>query len=114
MKFRFVINSYPEIQTCCDFLINRWHLSKATRFYLQLYTEEYFTNLLKYTSPIKNSFGLQVSYVNHQLHLLFWDKTPPFDPQKGASNGLGTLLLAHLFPYKYRTLKDVNFFRVKI
>ncbi len=114
MKFRFVINSYPEIQVYCDFLIIHWTLLKTTRFYLHLYTEEYFTNLLKYTQHKKNSFGLQANYVNHQLYLLFWDKTHPFNPQKGAPKGLGTHFLTQLLPYKYRTLKGVNFFWVKI
>ena len=114
MKFRFIINAYPEIQACCEFLINRWQLPEATRFYMQLYTEEYFTNLLKYTTHKKDSFGLQTSYANQQLQLLFWDKSPSFHPAKGTPNGLGTRLLTQLFPYKYRSLKGINFFWVKI
>lgn len=114
MKFCFIINTYQEIQTCCKFLVDRWQLNKAIRFYLQLYTEEYFTNLLKYTSHTKNSFGLRASYQKPELHLLFWDKTFPFNPQIGTSNGLGTRLLTQLFPYQYRTLKQTNFFEVKI
>ena len=113
MKFRFVINAYPEIQACCDFLITRWQPPEAIHFYLQLYIEEYFTNLLKYTQHKKNSFGLQAHYQNQQLSLLFWDKTLSFHPAKGALNGLGTRLLTELFPYKYRSLKGVNFFWVK-
>lgn len=114
MKFRFIINAYPEIQACCDFLIARWQLPEATRFYLQLYAEEYFTNLLKYTSHPKDSFGLRACYQHQQLSLLFWDKTPSFHPVEGAPNGLGTRLLTQLFPYKYRILKGANFFWVKI
>ena len=114
MKFRFIINTYPDIQACCDFLINQWQLSEPTRFYLQLYTEEYFTNLLKYTQHTNNSFGLQASLINRQLYLLFWDKTKPFDPKESVVNALGTRLLTQLFFYKYHTVKDVNFFWVKI
>jgi len=114
MKFRFIINSYPEIRSCCDSLIARWQLPEATHFYLQLYTEEYFSNLLKYAPHKKDSFGLQASYIDHQLSLLFWDKTYPFNPQEGTLNGLGTRILTQLFPYKYRTLKGINFFWVKI
>ena len=114
MKFRFIIHSYPDIQACCNFLINQWQLPEATLFYLQLYTEEHFTNLLKYTQHTNNSFGLQASYANRQLYLLFWDKTLPFNPKKGIANGLGTRYLTQLFPYKYRTLNGVNFFWVKI
>ena len=114
MKFRFIINVYSDIQACCDFLITCWQLTEATRFYLQLYTEEYFTNLLKYTQYKKNSFGLQAHYQNQQLSLLFWDKTLSFHPAKGAINGLGTRFLTQLFPYKYRSLKGANFFWVKI
>ena len=114
MKFRFIINAYPKIQACCDFLIARWQPSEATQFYLQLYTEEYFTNLLKYTQHTNNSFGLQAHYQNQQLSLLFWDKTSPFNPKKGVVHGLGTRLLTQLFPYKYLTLKGINFFWMKI
>ena len=114
MKFRCLINSYLEIQAYCYFLVVSWQLSEAIRFYLYLYTEEYFTNLLKYTSYKKDSFGLQAHYQNQQLSLLFWDKTPSFNPQKGAINGLGTCFLTQLLPYKYRTLKGFNFFWVKI
>ena len=114
MKFRFSIHSCSEIQTCCEFLIRRWQLSEYFQFYLQLYTEEYFTNLIKYTSHAKDSFGLQASYVSNQMYLLFWDKTLPFNPEKGTSDGLGTRLLTQLFPYKYRTLSGINFFWVEL
>ena len=114
MKFRFIINSYHEIQACCDFLIAHWQLPEATHFYLQLYAEEYFTNLLKYAQHKKNSFGLQAHYQNQQLSLLFWDKTYSFNPQEGTVNGLGTRILTQLFAYKYRTLNGINFFWVKI
>ena len=114
MQFRFSINAYSEIQRCCKEIITRWQLSEATRFYLQLYAEEYFTNLIKYTPYIKNSCGLQASYASRQLQLLFWDKTSPFNPKKGVAHGLGTRLLTQLFPYKYLTLKGINFFWMKI
>ena len=114
MKFRFIINSYSEIQACCEFLINRWKLNAKTCFYLQLYTEEYFTNLMKYTSYTKNAFGLQASYISHQLHLLFWDKTLPFNPKQYVHNALGIQFLTKLFPCNYRTLRNINFFGVKI
>lgn len=114
MKFRFIINAYPQIQSCCDFLTKQWRLSNEISFYLQLYIEEYFTNLFKYTFYKRNTMGLQASYKEPHLNLLFWDKTDSFNPKEGVGNGLGTRLLTQLFPYKYRSLNGANFFYVKI
>ena len=114
MKFRFIINTYPQVQTCYNFLMKRWQLSNAVSFYLQLYTEEYFTNLLKYAPYKRNTMGLQANYKELALNLLFWDKTDSFNPKEGVGNGLGTRFLTQLFPYKYRSLNGVNFFSVKI